>query len=61
MENEINHCIKCTVHDCKYNEGKTDYCTLEKIKISVCSPEDEKESTMCDSYCCKTQKKKKRK
>lgn len=60
MENEINPCIKCTVHDCIYNNLKTNYCTLEKIKISVCNPEDVKESTMCDSYSHKTVKKKRK-
>ncbi len=58
MENEINICIKCTVHDCVYNESKLNYCTKEKIKIAVCEPEDRKESTMCDSYVCKKKKKK---
>ncbi len=58
MEEDFNRSIKCTVHDCEYNDTKIDYCKLEKIKICLCSPEDEKESTMCDSYKCKTKRKK---
>lgn len=60
MENEFNQSIKCSVHDCLYHQGKIDYCTLDKIKVCLCSPADEKESTMCDSYACKPKKKKKK-
>ena len=57
---EINRAIKCTVHDCTYNERNYNYCTLDRVKICLCNPEDEKESTMCDSYQCKPKPKKSR-
>lgn len=55
MEKENKH-IKCDVTDCKHNDCHCNHCTLDTIKICNCSPKEEKEATMCDSYQCKKEK-----
>lgn len=32
-ERKSNHCIECSVRECKYHSCCDDYCTLEKIRI----------------------------
>lgn len=51
--NTFNRSIKCSVHDCIFHQKKLNYCTLQQIKIAVCTAEENKESTMCDNYECK--------
>lgn len=57
MKKENKH-IKCTVEDCEYNNCDCNYCTLDEIKVCHCNLNDDKESTMCDSYKCKDKTKK---
>ena len=47
-----NEHIKCDVENCKYQNNDDNYCTLDEIKVT-CSTNDEdcsKDNTMCDSY-----------
>ncbi len=44
QENSANHCIRCSVHDCKYHNGRENYCSLDSIEVAAHekNPTDEK-------------------
>ena len=42
--------IACNVHDCKFCNCDCDECTLKEIKVCNCNQNQDKESTMCNSY-----------
>jgi len=50
MKNNEQKTIQCNVHECKYCNCKDDKCTLNKIKVSKSSNEENKEDTMCTSF-----------
>ncbi len=31
----LNECINCTVHQCKYHHGSRNYCTLDNITVGT--------------------------
>lgn len=50
-----NHCIACTVEQCKHHSGTQNFCTLTKIQVGT----HEKNPTVpactdCQSFECKT-------
>lgn len=45
-----NQKIKCDVHDCRHCNCDDDCCILDEIKVCNCNNNEDKESTMCDSY-----------
>ena len=45
-----NQEIGCKVHDCRFCNCDCNCCSLEKIEVCNCAPENEKEATMCNSY-----------
>ena len=45
-----NQTIKCNVYDCRNCDYKHNICNLKEIKICNRNSNDEKESTMCNSY-----------
>ena len=49
-----NHCIRCTVHECKYHSGKEDYCSLDSIRVASHeeNPTDER-CVDCRSFACR--------
>lgn len=47
---EKGQIIKCNVYDCKFCDTDSISCTLKKIKVSNCNHNNDKESTMCDSF-----------
>ena len=55
----VNRSIKCTVDQCKYNNEKESYCSLESIKVGTHeSNPTMSECTDCQSFevksnCCK--------
>ena len=53
-DNYANHCIKCTVHDCKYHSGDENFCSLDCIQVASHekNPTDEK-CVDCRSFECK--------
>lgn len=42
--------IKCDVFDCKHCDCENVCCSLNKIKISNCNNNKDKEATMCENY-----------
>lgn len=50
-----NHCIHCTVHDCKYHCGKENYCSLDSINVATHedNPTDER-CVDCRSFECRS-------
>lgn len=42
--------IECNVFDCKHCNCDDCVCNLKEIKICHCAHNEDKESTMCDSY-----------
>lgn len=42
--------INCTVYDCKHCNCDDNICNLKAIKVCCSSSDEDKESTMCDSY-----------
>lgn len=42
--------VKCDVYDCKHCLCDDKLCNLDTVKISNCSDEESKDSTICDSY-----------
>lgn len=42
--------IKCDVYDCMHCDIEYTCCNLKEIKVSNCNNNQDKESTMCDSY-----------
>ena len=53
-ENHENHCIHCSVKDCKYHCGADNYCSLDSIRIASHekNPTDER-GVDCRSFECK--------
>lgn len=47
---ENRQTIKCDVYDCKHCDCDNVCCNLNEIKVSNCNNNNNKESTMCDSY-----------
>ena len=47
-QSEANKCIGCTVSQCEYHCGSSNYCTLGKIEIVT----HEKNPTMCQCTDC---------
>ena len=47
-----NKSIKCDVESCKFQNNDDNYCTLEEIKVTSSTDDEEqnKEDTICDSY-----------
>ena len=58
MENmHKNSSIKCSVHECKYNMGTENYCSLDVISVGTHEPNPTvPECTDCNSFvkrsCC---------
>ena len=42
--------IKCNVYDCKFCDVDNIACNLKEIKVCNCNHNNDKESTMCNSY-----------
>lgn len=53
-DNYANHCIKCTVRDCKYHSGGENFCSLDCIQVASHekNPTDEK-CVDCRSFECR--------
>lgn len=56
-DDHANHCIKCTVNDCKYHSGRENYCSLDCIEVASHeqNPTDER-CVDCRSFECKSGK-----
>lgn len=51
---EINSSIECEVDECKYHDGTTEHCTLNKIKVEKNEARATTvESTDCGSFVVK--------
>ena len=49
--NCANHCIACTVAQCKYHCGEENYCSLEKIQVGTHETDSTvKQCTDCMSF-----------
>ena len=42
--------IKCQVFDCAFCDSNECKCSLDKIEVCNCAPDNSKEATMCNSY-----------
>ncbi len=51
---KINESIECSVHQCKFHNGKQNYCTLNTIHVGTheLNPTEDK-CTDCQSFQCK--------
>ena len=49
MENKSQK-IECNVFDCKHCNCDDCVCNLKEIKVCNCGHNEDKESTMCNSY-----------
>lgn len=47
---ESKQTIKCNVYDCKHCNVDDITCNLKEIKVASCNHNNNKQSTMCDSY-----------
>ena len=53
-DNMANHCIRCTVKDCKYHNGDVNFCSLECIQVGSHEKNPTDESCVdCRSFECK--------
>ena len=54
-EKNVNHCIRCSVKDCKYHGGDENYCSLDSIQVASHekNPTDER-CVDCRSFECKS-------
>lgn len=47
----VNHSIKCTVNNCKYNNTDQSYCSLDSIRIGTHEANPTKcQCTDCESF-----------
>lgn len=53
-DNYANHCIRCSVRDCKYHNGDANYCSLDSIEVASHekNPTDER-CVDCRSFECR--------
>lgn len=54
MRNEANHCIKCSVTQCKYHCQTENYCSLDAIKVGT----HESDPKVCECTDCESFEKK---
>ncbi len=57
-DKEKNPSIQCIVEECKYHSNKTDYCTLDSIRVNRINEQVSQNSadTECGSFIAKSDK-----
>ena len=52
-EKSANHCIHCSVRDCKFHSGDENYCSLDSIEVASHeqNPTDERCVDCCSFEC----------
>ena len=54
-DNYANHCIRCTVRDCKYHSDSENYCSLDCIEVASHEKNPTSEKCVdCRSFECKS-------